>query len=286
MTAKRLPIGKSEEGAEPIELSSDHSLTLNKTTNVLTNISAKPVSEILAIVPIEILQLMKYIDSSIKDNLEFGLYLCGTLDGTVLRVSKSYMVPKQVVSAASIKFKEDGAGEFNGVIHRHPNNCTGFSGEDKESINANHLFSLLYVNDIIKTGVVNIPLSGERGAPRIQLELEIYIDSPDMEFDRTEFKKIKRAKTVTIIPSQYPGSYPNYGKGFQFGQPVIPSTQQSPREPIGYGVGYTPVVAEGNVVDDDEDTWEDEMLGLREFIPGDEDENDTIDIDSRGGIIP
>ena len=118
-------------------------------------------------IPQEILITMRTIEqlmvSGGMSSLEFGVYLKGKLGSdAVLVLEPDTYVPKQKVSHATIDFEEDSPPGFNGVIHRHPNGCRGFSGTDFSYINKNFDFSLLYVDNDILLGIINVPYNGAR----------------------------------------------------------------------------------------------------------------------------
>lgn len=109
------------------------------------------------IVPESLVRKMRSIESKHSSALEFGAFLKGNLsENGILIVTEDFLVLKQEVTGATIDFKENPPLEFNGVIHRHPTGCNGFSCTDDKSINRNHEFSLLYVNNTITKGVINL----------------------------------------------------------------------------------------------------------------------------------
>jgi len=113
--------------------------------------------KIKAIVPESLLRKMRTIESNLSSTVEFGAFLKGVLteDG-ILTIGEDFLILNQTVTTATIDFNENPPMNYNGVIHRHPSGCTRFSGTDNQSINRNHEFSLLYVNNSITTGIINI----------------------------------------------------------------------------------------------------------------------------------
>lgn len=107
---------------------------------------------------------------------EFGMYLKGSLNEEgILNVGLDYYVPKQRVTGASIDFEEAPPdNSYTGVIHRHPNGCKSFSGTDYSYINKNFDFSLLYVDNEISMGIINLNCK----TFRVQLPLKINIIYP------------------------------------------------------------------------------------------------------------
>jgi len=129
-------------------------------------------------------------------SMEFGVFLKGKFENGKLIVSGEHtFIPKQKVSGATIDFEEDPPEPtWNGVIHRHPNGCKGFSGTDSMHINRNFEFSLLYEsNDIIK-GIINV----KAGDIRIQLPLEIEVAYPvfNIENPETITEKIQKDESM------------------------------------------------------------------------------------------
>jgi hypothetical protein len=137
--------------------------------------------------------------------LEFGIFVRGCLDNDMnFILSDSFYVPEQEVTSVTIDFKEHiDKSAFNGVIHRHPSNCTAFSGTDDVSINSNFEFSLLYVNNSIQKGILNLEL---RDHLRIQLPLEVKIVYPIDNNIHQYLEKIKEKQEVVIPDSEW-GKY-------------------------------------------------------------------------------
>ena len=138
---------------------------------VWSNDEAVPITSIVAVVPATLINKLSSIEQKINSAVEFGVYIKGRLeDGRTLIVSDEIYIPRQEVTGATIDFKEDEPNpSFNGVCHRHPSGCTGFSMVDATSINRNYEFSLLYVNGDIKTGIINLKC----GQYRYQLPLKV-----------------------------------------------------------------------------------------------------------------
>lgn len=136
-----------------------------------TNTQEVPITSIEAVVPATLINKLSSIEQKVDSNLEFGVYIKGHLEnGRTLVVEDEIYIPQQEVTGATIDFKEDEPDvTFNGVCHRHPSGCTGFSSVDATSINRNYEFSLLYVNGDIKIGVINLKC----GNYRYQLPLRV-----------------------------------------------------------------------------------------------------------------
>jgi hypothetical protein len=139
---------------------------------------------IVAYIPEYILLMMRSIEAKLKSSnvSEFGAFLSGELEDDKLIISSDFLVLKQRVTTATIDFDEDPPDSYNGVIHRHPNGCTKFSHQDDTSINENYYFSLLYVNNVINGGIINLDIGND---VRIQLPLSIKIVYPNISVDES-----------------------------------------------------------------------------------------------------
>lgn len=169
-------------------------------TTVWRNPSTSVLSSVTAYVPCEILYVMRQLEDMVPNSrLEYGLYLKGQYSAGVLKVSSEYMIPEQLVTGSTIDFVESDGNEFNGVIHRHPMDLRTFSGTDKESINQNYEFSLLYTGNNIVTGIVNIPLPDGYG--RAQINCDVIIEYPTMNISQELVNsKIKVKPTQVAEP--------------------------------------------------------------------------------------
>lgn len=174
-----------------------------KTTNYWTNSASIPIKKVDAVIPISLIYTMKKIERTKFSGspLEFGLYLSGDLEDGVLFVNEKYYLPKQEVSSASIDFdsNDDGGSEYNGVIHRHPGSMHSFSSTDDKHINSNFMFSLLYADGQIKTGVINL----NTDAGRVQLKLDIDIETPNVDISHMNLDNIEQRVVRTY---QYRGN--------------------------------------------------------------------------------
>ena len=132
---------------------------------------------ILAYIPQHIVLMMRSIEAKMGySRLEFGAFLKGEIDTDgCLMVSEDFLVLKQQVTGASIDFQEDPPTDYNGIIHRHPSGCKRFSGTDDHSINQNYDFSLLYVDNHITYGIINLVLKND---VRVQTELSVRVVYP------------------------------------------------------------------------------------------------------------
>jgi len=138
-----------------------------------------PVKKMKCIIPHKLLDNIREIeigvDKKFGSSNEFSIFIHGDYDENgYLIVSEEFYIPKQVVSGASVQYNEEPDEHYNGCLHKHPSGCTSFSGTDEKYINSNFDFSLLYVNQKISKGIVNIPYDGKH---RIQCDLSIQMDN-------------------------------------------------------------------------------------------------------------
>jgi hypothetical protein len=159
-------------------------------------------------VPHKIQIIMRSIEHIMRNSgmgaLEFGVFLCGKVsdDGKMV-LTEDFYVPQQKVSGATIDFEEEEPPDpkYNGVIHRHPNGCKGFSGTDSHFINRNFEFSLLYVDNDINIGVMNL-VSGEL---RYQVPVQPVVLYPIVGLDeRLIATKIQRSQSMGSSTSGNP----------------------------------------------------------------------------------
>lgn len=168
---------------------------------VWSNPNNQKLEKVRAIVPCSLLFTMHKIEQLMSFNAEFGLYLKGKIVESVLIISEEYYIPLQEVTSTSIDFKEDGNLQWNGIIHKHPTGCTGFSGVDDGSINENHLFTLLYESKEIKKGEINLKIKDISGKIRMPLDIEIEFQSVNVSKKDVE-EKIKQRSVVISQPIQ------------------------------------------------------------------------------------
>ncbi len=126
----------------------------------------EPISydKIIVDIPLDILLLVRNIEELMTQtqtkNCEFGVFLSGKFNNGILTLTSDYYLPDQKVNSVHIDFNDVPPEGFNGVIHRHPSHCKRFSHEDNMHINRNFEFSLLYVDNNIDSGIVNIKSNG------------------------------------------------------------------------------------------------------------------------------
>jgi hypothetical protein len=182
---------------------------------VFTSERTTPIRGINCYIPRNLLKVMRQIEKEMsktdRSGVEFGLYLKGEMVDGYFQVKEEYMLPEQTVSSASIDFtdNDDGGSTFNGVIHRHPSGCKSFSATDDKHINANYMFSLLYVNQDIPKGIINIPT--ELG--RIQIDMTIVIEEDPVDISHLNLGNIKKNVVVSTARPVIPGmSVPKSGQ--------------------------------------------------------------------------
>jgi len=180
------------------------------------------VKTVKCIIPFELLTLMISIENQAAHSDEFALYLKGNYKDEVLTVFQEYILPKQKVTGASVDFEEDSPVGFNGVIHRHPGNLTTFSGTDAMHINKNYMFSLLYVNHQIPTGIINIQLQGS--TKRVQLALDLVMQYPEVKHN-LDLSNIQRS-----IPTYAVGGRSNFKSMFLNENPTFDDEDTSTEE--------------------------------------------------------
>jgi len=254
MPAKKLTDGKANNVSKVLYVAKRNN-SGNDGEIVWRNPSSSVLEVIEANVPLKILLVMNSLEKYVSNSLEFGLYLKGTYDKGVLAISEEFYVPKQQVSGASIDFdpEDDGNGEWNGVIHRHPNGCTGFSGTDNKSINENHMFSLLYESSKIVKGIINLKPSDNFGL--IQLPLDIEVEYPHYdemsEMSSRITQKAVSVRRVTSSPTKsVDGVKSTHDGARRIGQPgAIPSMEEYCQY---YGMG----ASERLVLDNDDEMFD------------------------------
>ena len=199
---------------------------------VWSNPNNQKLEKVRAIVPCSLLFTMHKIEQLMSFNAEFGLYLKGKIVESVLIISEEYYIPLQEVTSASIDFKEDGNLQWNGIIHKHPTGCTGFSGVDDGSINENHLFTLLYESKEIKKGEINLKIKDISGKIRMPLDIEIEFPSVNVSKKDVE-EKITQRSVVSNQPIQI--DHQNFHHGGNRNHPRI--WRNGDFFPRGVGIG-------------------------------------------------
>jgi len=227
---------------------------------------------ITAFVPQHVLTLMRSIEAKMSPSrLEFGAFLKGELRDGCLWIEKDFMVVKQKVTGVTIDFLEDPADGFNGVIHRHPGGCKRFSGTDDSSINQNYDFSLLYVDNAISYGVINLNLLD---GTRLQVELKVNIMYPITDDVSEMLENITEEEIETVPPRKMLGEGTGHLPGLLRDNPRWPTNlgneTDDPDDPddtvydLGDGYTYdgTYCYDRDNEVVDEEDLPDDQKVAL------------------------
>lgn len=213
------------------------------------NIQLVPLKKIECKIPHCVLIMIRTIEKHVKNKyqnkpLEFGAFLKGEMKNGILYVNEDMiMIPNQKVSSSAIDFLEDPIIGYNGVLHRHPDGCTKFSGTDDQSINQNQEFSLLYVNNEISEGIINIKLPGE-GNVRIQLPLDIEIIYPvlsgnlDALINKIELKQSKSSCDIEnrICSNSNQIEFPDYIPKMNH-NPLFDNLEENEDDELEDGIG-------------------------------------------------
>jgi hypothetical protein len=158
---------------------------------------------ILIDVPKSIVDVMRAIDISLADNVEFSIYVKADVSNIeCIVVSEDYYIPKQTVSAASVDYNESPIDGFNAVIHKHPRGVMSFSGTDDEYINQNFTVSILWCGGNFVDATVNY----DAGAGiKLQLEGYVYVDDID-DLPDVDVSNIVLFKHTNYMKSGTPGA--------------------------------------------------------------------------------
>ena len=152
--------------------------------------SLKRVQKIVYVVPQRIEAILRGMTQRYQDS-EFSFLLKSTFleeKGYYRPDENDIFIPKQRVSRAFVEYLED-APTYNTVIHKHPDGCRGFSATDRNYINGNFRFSILWVDNMFAAAIANI-----------KLEDGIFMEVP-MEIVREEmiplFPAVAQEKIIT-----------------------------------------------------------------------------------------
>lgn len=160
-------------------------------------------------IPLKLQRIMEALNNKFT-GLEFSIcgktYTDPTLGILTLDVDfDSIFVPSQIVSGAAIDYKEEVPLEYNTVIHKHPNGCTHFSGQDTKYINQNFDYSLLWVNNTFHRGLIRS--SCEFGLINLDLKFvyqkEKFEDIPKEWID----KILREPKRTGFSPEYFLGGF-------------------------------------------------------------------------------
>ena len=205
--AKKLNMSDDSDEIEGSEIKESDKDSRVDTGSVWVNNLKNPLTlPIVCRVPQKIVIMMRSVERLMINDigmgaLEFGVFLSGSFnEHGHLQLTEDFYVPSQKVSGAAIDFLEEppDAKKYNGVIHRHPTGCKGFSGTDAQNINKNFDFSLLYEGNEIILGIWNL----EVGEQRIQVPLKIEVSYPIYELSKDDImNKIKKNEALMCSSS-------------------------------------------------------------------------------------
>lgn len=119
----------------------------------------KRINEITYVIPQRIKAILKGMTVKYPE-VEFSICVKTTFDedrGYYRPDEQDIFIPEQHVSAAHIDYLEDDPS-YNTVFHKHPNGCRQFSGTDRDYINGNFRFSILWVDNKFAVAIANIRL--------------------------------------------------------------------------------------------------------------------------------
>ena len=187
-----------------------------------SNPSARIVKEFSGYIPDKIQDIMTSANSVLKGE-EFSFFVKCNIDyeEQFIEVTEDWFYPTQVVTPASVEYKEDNS-EYNGVIHKHPGSLKTFSSTDDNYINQNFQVSILWVvADGFCNGRINIPTP----AGRIQLPVR-FVTQKDIEYldDVVSVVTEKTKKYVYTAPAKVIGtgatytSSPNFNYNEHYGR--------------------------------------------------------------------
>lgn len=173
----------------------------------------KIVRGITVYVPRKVEQILKAYDNRLS-GYEFSLLFKGEWNDGAFYVKDEYVVPKQKVSYANIKYKEDLSKYRNEgyrvVVHKHPSGVTEFSGTDDEHINSHFDVSLLFVDGHIHKGVTRFKVDDTVVLVPVNIQIIDEVEDIEVNVDNIEVETYVY-KNGTGIYGYY-GGY--YGKSY------------------------------------------------------------------------
>lgn len=147
-------------------------------------------------IPIELLYVCNNIAGKMNGNEFSILTTIERKEGLDIYLSSSYYVPLQEVAITEIDYLPDeGAHNYNVVIHRHPNGMNTFSSVDKEYINQNFELSLLYT---LSSGFVNGVYNIKHQGFIIPIDIE-----PKLIYNIEDVDISKISKKAFTVPTRY-----------------------------------------------------------------------------------
>ena len=240
------------------------------TATVWSNELVTPIEEVLIQVPEAISLAMRTIHQQYED-VEFSILTNSIFDKekNIFIVSEDFYIPKQKVSRVSIHYTEDMSHKYNTVIHKHPDGCNNFSGQDDKYINSNFGFSLLWMNFEFIKGICNLDTPYGSLRVRLPLKIEELYNTVDIEENlMINIEKETEEEKKEMIPSRnfsefYGSHYGGFGHHNQYLYDMVsPNKQNNKRYEMYNNNEDIYVDSEGNVYrDSDFDTVEDLLPG-------------------------
>lgn len=202
------------------EITNNKKSEINKKQKYQVAQSMYIISNVIIHIPEKIEDIMKELNSNSQlSSVEFSI-LCKSrkevqVTGETMHVflTEEFFIPEQEVSAAHIDYLDDNT-KFDTVIHKHPAGCRSFSATDKEYINSNFKYSLLFVDGGFNTGNCRFSINNDNSI-YITLPTKVAVDYNPKEKILTQdlLDKIKKK----VYPQVTVGSPYGYKNGFGYG---------------------------------------------------------------------
>jgi len=156
------------------------------------------------IIPPKVLKRLEDMKTLYAGGNEYAMFLHAEVDMDNLEVfidEDIYDIPYQTVNTAHVSIEDTtfeidettGCGKkpldrtLNTAVHRHPDGCSSFSGEDQEYINSVNGVSFLYQQGyVVPDAVINVPW-GEFILP-LKLKAYVQIDEELIPIDRRHYR--------------------------------------------------------------------------------------------------
>jgi len=163
------------------------------------------------IVPHYILQVCSSIQKKVGSD-EFSILVKGRWEDGEFHLTNEFVIPKQEVSSASVDYKDDMVKYkqegYNVIIHSHPfARKSTFSHVDKEYINSNFDYSLLYCEDGFTDASMLVKIDDSH---KISIKPDVRIVEDEIEVDISNISK-KQTHWSSKKHNRYPDRfYPIY----------------------------------------------------------------------------
>lgn len=177
-----------------------------KDTECWSNNSVKIVDTVRCFVPKKIEDIMEVLNDKFTGK-EYSIFATTIFDERLgkLVVQEDYYIPKQIVSGASVDYKEDAPEGFNTVIHKHPTGCRQFSSTDNTYINQNFDYSLLWEGGRFVTGQVRAETV--YGLIALKIQVETNFIKPNIEIEN--INNIEIFKPAPVHTFQHSNNFKN-----------------------------------------------------------------------------